>query len=121
MNFLAITNRLNENHLTAIWSSAQLKHCSKPVMDMLMSLHKHLNITSIKYLSELVAKLELTQHTEQTLLLSALLTKSIWFAMLDTRHVKRAKQLNEQEDNNLVVSASSNGESRDVYLLSICI
>ena len=83
VNFLALTNRLNERHLDAIWSSAQLKHCSKPVMDTLMSLHKHLNVDSIQYLAGLIGKLDLSQQSEQTLLLSALLTKNLWLLILD--------------------------------------
>ena len=50
---------------------------------MLMSLHKHLNVKSIQYLSRLIANLDMNQHNEQTLLLSALLTKNLWFLMLD--------------------------------------
>ena len=48
-----------------------------------MSLHKHLNVKSIQYLSRLIANLDMNQHNEQTLLLSALLTKNLWFLMLD--------------------------------------
>lgn len=98
MNFLAITNRLSHDHFNVIWSSAQLKHCSKSIMDMLMALHKHLNIESIKYLSSLIAKLNLLKHTEQTLSLSALLTKNIWFTMLDVGNKKRKKTINTNED-----------------------
>lgn len=126
MNFLAFTNRLSENHLSVIWTSAQLKHCSKPVMDMLMSLHKHLDITSIKYLSGLIAKLELTQHTEQTLLLSALLTKSIWSTMLDTRQIKRNKKLtrpdligNANLSNGNTSSARRNGNKQSQHYRSL--
>ncbi|CAF0722648.1 unnamed protein product [Brachionus calyciflorus] len=98
VNFLAFTNRLTEKHLDAIWASAQLKHCAKPVMETLISLIKHLNINSIKYLSQLIAKLDLVKQNEQTLLLSALLTKNLWSLMLDysetTTQSKSQKILN---------------------------
>jgi len=94
MNFLAFTNRISDSHLDIIWTSAQLKHCSKPIMNMLMSLHKHLNIDSIKYLASLIAKLELIQHTEQTLLLSALLTKTIWFIVFDSKNKNKNQTAN---------------------------
>lgn len=106
VNFLAFTNRLNEKHLECIWSSAQLKHCSKPVMDTLMSLHKHLNVDSIQYLSGLIAKLDLSQHNEQTLLLSALLTKNLWLLILDWE--------DEQTNNGVIKSSQSFTGERSV-------
>ena len=36
-------------------------------MDMLISLHKHLNVKSIQQLSRLIANLDMSQHNEQTL------------------------------------------------------
>jgi hypothetical protein len=83
MNFLAFTNRINSHHLDIIWSSGQLKHCSKTVMDTLMSLHKHLSVNSNQYLSKLISQLNVSQQTEQTLLLSSLLTKNLWAIMLN--------------------------------------
>jgi hypothetical protein len=111
VNFLAFTNRLNEKHLDCIWSSAQLKHCSKPVMDTLMSLHKHLNVDSIQYLSSLIAKLDLSQHNEQTLLLSALLTKNLWLLILDWED-EQANSNNNNNSNNTVnkINNSITGE-----------
>jgi len=92
MNFLAFTDRITDSHLNVIWSSAQLKHCSKPIMNLLMSLHKHLSVNSIKYLASLIAKLDLIQHTEQTLLLSGLLTKTIWSIAFDGCNKKNTKE-----------------------------
>ena len=66
---------------------------------MLMSLHKHLNVKSIQYLSRLIANLDMSQHNEQTLLLSALLTKNLWFLMLD---------IGNNSNNNNSNSSSSN-------------
>jgi hypothetical protein len=108
VNFLAFTNRLNEKHLDCIWSSAQLKHCSKPVMDTLMSLHKHLNVDSIQYLSSLIAKLDLSQHNEQTLLLSALLTKNLWLLILDWEDEQASN--NNNNNNNNKINNSITGE-----------
>lgn len=67
VNFLAFTNRLTEKHLDVIWTLAQLKHCSKPVMETLISLIKRLSIDSIKYLSKLIAKMDINKQNEQTL------------------------------------------------------
>ena len=33
-------------------------------MDLLMSLHKYLNMESVSYLSQILAKLDLLQHNE---------------------------------------------------------
>lgn len=52
-------------------------------MDTLMSLHKHLNVHSLQYLSHLISKLDINQLNEQALFLSALLTKNLWLIMLD--------------------------------------
>ena len=71
-----------------------------------MSLHKHLNVDSIQYLSCLIAKLDLSQHNEQTLLLSALLTKNLWILIIDWED----EQENNSSGENAVQSESISTE-----------
>lgn len=86
-------------------------------MDMLMSLHKHLNIKSIQYLSRLIANLDLSQHNEQTLLLSALLTKNLWFLMLDMGDKKETnkpmRKIKSSEDIDLQMAVNANTENNN--------
>lgn len=86
LNFLAYTNRINDKHLDIIWQSAQLKHCSKPVLDMLITLHKHLYPEPLQYLTRLIFQMDLNLHNEQTLHLSACLTKFLWSTIIDIQN-----------------------------------
>jgi ubiquitin carboxyl-terminal hydrolase 34 len=86
LNFLAYTNRINDKHLDIIWQAAQLKHCSKPVLDMLIALHKHLYPEQLQYLNRLIFQMDLSLHNEQTLHLSACLTKFLWSTMIDIQN-----------------------------------
>lgn len=70
--------RITTEYLDIIWAAAQLKHCSKPVHDLLPSLIKHLSVAAALHLYNLLTKLETREHTEQTLYLASALIKFIW-------------------------------------------
>lgn len=70
--------RITTEYLDIIWTAAQLKHCSKPVHDLLPSLIKHLSVNAALHLYNLLTKLETREHTEQTLYLASALIKFIW-------------------------------------------
>ncbi|CAH2011093.1 unnamed protein product [Acanthoscelides obtectus] len=78
LNFLAMEGRITCEHMDVIWSAAQLKHCSKPVHDLLPGLVKHLAAAPTLHLYNLLTKLEPKEHTEQTLYLVSALIKAIW-------------------------------------------
>lgn len=82
LNFLAQERQLKAKHLDCLWSAAQLKHISRYVLDLLITLAKTMDLVSVQYLLQLIAKLPIASHTKQTLLLSSLLTRNIWTAGL---------------------------------------
>ena len=78
LNFLAMEGKITNVHMDAIWQSAQLKHCSKQVHDLLPPLIKNLEAGPVLHLYELVQKLPVKEHTEQTIYLAQVLQKFIW-------------------------------------------
>uniref|UniRef100_A0AAR5QD97 ubiquitinyl hydrolase 1 n=1 Tax=Dendroctonus ponderosae TaxID=77166 RepID=A0AAR5QD97_DENPD len=78
LNFLAMEGRITCEHMDIIWAAAQLKHCAKPVHDLLPGLVKHLAAAPTLHLYNLLTKLEPKEHTEQTLYLASALTKAVW-------------------------------------------
>lgn len=70
--------RITCEHIDIIWQAAQLKHCSKPVHDLLPGLIKHLAAGPALHLYNLLVHLEPKDHTEQTLYLASALIKFIW-------------------------------------------
>lgn len=78
LNFLAMEGRITCEHMDVIWAAAQLKHCSKPVHDLLPGLVKHLAAAPTLHLYSLLTKLEPKDHTEQTLYLASALIKALW-------------------------------------------
>lgn len=57
--------RITCEHMDIIWAAAQLKHCAKPVHDLLPGLVKHLSASPALHLYSLLVKLEPKDHTEQ--------------------------------------------------------
>ncbi|XP_071053277.1 ubiquitin carboxyl-terminal hydrolase puf isoform X2 [Onthophagus taurus] len=78
LNFLAMEGRITCEHMDIIWAAAQLKHCARPVHDLLPGLVKHLSAPPALHLYSLLVKLEPKEHTEQTLFLASALIKFIW-------------------------------------------
>ncbi|CAH0550563.1 unnamed protein product [Brassicogethes aeneus] len=78
LNFLAMEGRITCEHMDVIWAAAQLKHCAKPVHDLLPGLVKHLAAAPTLHLYNLLTKLEPKEHTEQTLYLASALIKAVW-------------------------------------------
>ena len=78
LNFLAMEGKITNSHLDSIWQSAQLKHCSKQVHDLLPPLIKNLEAGPVLHLYDLVKKLPVKEHTEQSIYLAQVLQKFIW-------------------------------------------
>lgn len=78
LNFLAVENQISEDHITAMWQAAQLKHCSKPIYDILPSLVKNLAPPPAAHLYSLLCRLDPKEHTEQSIYITSALTKLIW-------------------------------------------
>lgn len=78
LNFLAVENQITEDHLNLIWQAAQLKHCSKPIYDILPSLVKNLAARPSMHLYSLLCKLDAKEHTEQSIFIASALIKLIW-------------------------------------------
>lgn len=78
LNFLAVENQINEEHINLIWQAAQLKHCSKPIYDILPSLVKNLVPQPALHLYSLLCRLDPKEHTEQSIYITSALTKLIW-------------------------------------------
>lgn len=78
LNFLAVENQVSEEHINLIWASAQLKHCSKTVYDILPSLVKNLAPKPAMHLYSLLCRLDPKDHTEQSIFIVSALTKLIW-------------------------------------------
>lgn len=62
------------------------------MLDLLISLTKHMDLKSIQYLLSLVGKLSVSSHTKQTLLLVSLLTRRVWSATLNVTARKREER-----------------------------
>ncbi|XP_050316350.1 ubiquitin carboxyl-terminal hydrolase 34 isoform X2 [Anthonomus grandis grandis] len=78
LNFLAMEGRITCEHMDIIWAAAQLKHCAKPVHDLLPGLVKHLAAAPTLHLYSLLTNLEPKDHSEQTLYLASALIKAVW-------------------------------------------
>lgn len=78
LNFLAVENQITEEHISLVWQAAQLKHCSKPVYDILPSLVKNLAPRPALHLYMLLCRLDPKEHTEQSIYIASALTKLIW-------------------------------------------
>ncbi|GAB0088688.1 ubiquitin carboxyl-terminal hydrolase 34 [Sergentomyia squamirostris] len=78
LNFLAVENQITEEHINLIWQAAQLKHCSKPIYDILPSLVKNLAPRPAMHLYQLLCRLDPKEHTEQSIYIASALTKLIW-------------------------------------------
>ncbi|CAH1793285.1 unnamed protein product [Owenia fusiformis] len=81
LNFLAIEQKITNEHIDCLWAAGQLKHCSKQVHDVMIPLIKSLEVQPVQHLLELVSSLEPIAHTEQTLFLASALTKFLWNMM----------------------------------------
>lgn len=81
LNF--VVNHITKEHIDVIWSSSQLKHCSRQVFDILTPLIKNMNIDAVLHLYSLIRNLEPKDHTEHTLMLSSCLLKYIWTKSLN--------------------------------------
>ena len=62
------------------------------MLELLISLTKHMDLASIQYLLALVGKLAVGSHTKQTLLLASLLTRRVWSATLNGSARKRIER-----------------------------
>lgn len=78
LSFLAMEGRISSMDMDIMWQAAQLKHCARPVYDLLAPLVKHLAPTPVLHLYSLLGKLEPKEHTEQSLFLVSALIKFIW-------------------------------------------
>ena len=83
LNF--VVSKLNSVHIDAIWTAAQLKHCSKQVHDLLTGLVKNMEMSSVLHLYSLLKNLEAKDHNEQTLFLTSNILKLIWSRTLNIR------------------------------------
>lgn len=81
LNF--IVARITPEHVDTIWSAAQLKHCSKQVLDLLTQLVKNMSIASVLHLYSLLRRIEPKDHSEQTLCLASGILKYIWTKALN--------------------------------------
>lgn len=57
--------RITNEHIDAVWSAAQLKHCSRQVLDLLPPLIKNLEVTPVLHLYKLLCNVETKEQTEQ--------------------------------------------------------
>lgn len=78
LSFLAMEGRISSMDMDIMWQAAQLKHCARPVYDLLAPLVKHLVAAPALHLYSLLGKLEPKEHTEQSLFLVSALIKFIW-------------------------------------------
>ena len=78
LSFMAMEGRISSADMDIMWQAAQLKHCARPVYDLLAPLVKHLAPTPALHLYALLGKLEPKEHTEQSLFLVSALIKFIW-------------------------------------------
>lgn len=111
LNFLAVENHITEDHISLIWQASQLKHCSKPIYDILPSLVKNLAPKPASYLYSLLCKLDPKEHTEQSIYIISALTKLIWTRDRN-RHVINEASSNVREITE-IPSSSENSVSVD--------
>lgn len=114
LNFLAVENHITEEHISLIWQASQLKHCSKPIYDILPSLVKNLAPKPASYLYSLLCKLDPKEHSEQSIYIISALTKLIW-----TRDRNRHAAVSEASSSNIreiteIPSSSENSVSVSV-------
>jgi ubiquitin carboxyl-terminal hydrolase 34 len=114
LNFLAVENHITEEHISLIWQASQLKHCSKPIYDILPSLVKNLAPKPASYLYSLLCKLDPKEHSEQSIYIISALTKLIW-----TRDRNRHAAMSEASSSNIreiteIASSSENSVSVSV-------
>ena len=65
LNQVAIERRLTSAHLDCMWAATQLKHCGRTVLELLKSLIKSMDLSSVLHLTTLVSQLEPPAHNEQ--------------------------------------------------------
>ncbi|XP_038075535.1 ubiquitin carboxyl-terminal hydrolase 34-like isoform X2 [Patiria miniata] len=87
LNFLAAEGALTTKHIDVIWAATQLKHTGRYVHDLFPHLIKHLEAGPLFHLLKLVSRLHPSEHTEQTLYLSQVITKCIWTSALSSSAV----------------------------------
>jgi ubiquitin carboxyl-terminal hydrolase 34 len=112
LNFLAVENHITEDHISLIWQASQLKHCSKPIYDILPSLVKNLAPKPASYLYSLLCKLDPKEHTEQSIYIVSALTKLIWTRDRN-RHVISSEVSNNVREITEIPSSSENSVSVD--------
>lgn len=78
LNLLASEGRLTPQHLDAMWSAAQLKHCGRQVLDLLAPLIRSLHPLPARHLYARLCATPPREHNEQTLLLASSLIKYLW-------------------------------------------
>jgi ubiquitin carboxyl-terminal hydrolase 34 len=78
LTFLAVENQITEEHISLIWQAAQLKHCSKPIYDILPALIKNLASRPAQHLYSLICRLDPKEHTKPSIFISSVLIKLIW-------------------------------------------
>lgn len=115
LNFLAVENHITEEHISLIWQASQLKHCSKPIYDILPSLVKNLAPKPAAYLYSLLCKLDPKEHSEQSIYIISALTKLIWTRDRN-RHATAATISSEASSSNIreiteIASSSENSVS----------
>lgn len=101
LNFLAVENQITEEDIKLIWQATQLKHCAKPIFDILPSLVKNLAPRPAMHLYSLLCRLDPKEHTEQSIYIASALTKLIW-----SRDGSRP-QLNMIQDHMLAANATA--------------
>lgn len=112
LNFLAVENHITEDHISLIWQASQLKHCSKPIFDILPSLVKNLAPKPASYLYSLLCKLDPKEHTEQSIYIISALTKLIWTRDRN-RHVISSEASSNIREITEIPSSSENSVSVD--------
>ncbi|XP_064464002.1 ubiquitin carboxyl-terminal hydrolase 34-like isoform X1 [Ornithodoros turicata] len=78
LNLLASEGRLTPQHLDAMWSATQLKHCGRQVLDLLAPLIRSLHPLPARHLYARLCATPPREHNEQTLLLASSLIKYLW-------------------------------------------
>ncbi|KAL8583540.1 hypothetical protein ACOMHN_054856 [Nucella lapillus] len=90
LTFLAMEYRLSDRDLDSIWSSCQLKHCSKQVYDVLTNLLKNLDHKACKHVRDLISRLDPTEHNESTVVIASTLDKLKWHSGMSQHHLHTA-------------------------------
>ncbi|XP_022096710.1 ubiquitin carboxyl-terminal hydrolase 34-like [Acanthaster planci] len=93
LNFLAAEGALTTKHIDIIWAATQLKHSGRYVHDLFPHLIKHLEAGPLFHLLKLVSRLHPSEHTEQTLYLSQVITKCIWTSAISSSAVSATTPL----------------------------